>query len=74
MTDLSKEQAMRWVAREVASLGAYDEIMDRVEAERLLLRQNEGANAERFPMTATARRVLVLRLEGRLSELRKRLH
>ena len=72
-TDLSKEQAVRWVAREMSRLDAYDEIYDRILAERIVL-DKAGDKAERYPMTTTARRQLLKRLEAKLDRLRLRLH
>lgn len=74
MLDLSKEQAVRWVVREESRLVAYDEIMERIEAERLIMEQNSGVNAVRFPMTALARQNLIARLEARLEAMRRLLH
>ena len=73
MNDLSREQAVRWVAREASRLHAYDEIFDRVERERQVL-EKAGDDARRYPVTAQARRTLVRRLEARLDGLRRRLH
>jgi len=73
MNDLSREQAVRWVAREASRLHAYDEIIERLEAERRIL-ERAGEDARRYPVTAQARRTLVKRLEARLDGLRRRLH
>ena len=74
MMDMSREQAVRWVAREVSKLEAYDEIYERIGTERLIMEKNSGPVSERYPMTACARMNLIARLEKRLETLRKRLH
>lgn len=73
MNDLSREQAVRWVARETSRLLAYDDIIERLESERLIL-EKAGEDIRRYPVTASARRHLVRRLEARLEGLRRRLH
>ena len=74
MSDLSKEQAIRWVTREFSRLVDYDDIINRLETERIILSENAEENALQFPVTARARQVLIARLEMRLADLRKRLH
>lgn len=73
MNDLSREQAVRWIAREASRLHAYDEILQRIETERRVLAR-AGDDARRFPVTAMARRTLMRHLESRLKTLRMRLH
>lgn len=71
--DLSREQARRWISREMSRLGAYDEIVERLETEKRIMAGSDGKR-QKFPVSAMAREELIGLLKDKLDDLRTRLH
>lgn len=72
-SDITPEQADLWVRREADSIFGYEDLLDRIDQERMKL-DCDPENARMFPVAAQARRNLLDKLERQRDHLRGTFH